>query len=150
MLAVLTPLLSLLGLEAAEITGTLKRRAITWGAIGALGVVAIGFILVAINAALSNALGPVVAPLIIAIVALVAALAVFLVMHLIELNEARRAAEKKRSTELTALITTAAVTAIPLLLRSPLIRDLGIPAGAALASSLWFRNDGDGPKRHHR
>jgi hypothetical protein len=143
MLAVLTPLLSLLGLEAAEITGTLKRRAITWGAIGALGVVAISFVLIAINAALSNALGPVVAPLIIAIVALVAAIAVFLVMHIIELNEAKRAAEKKRSTEVTALITTAALTAIPMLLRSSLIRDIGIPAGAALASSLWFHGEGD-------
>jgi len=146
MLAVLTPLLSLLGLEAAEITGTLKRRAVTWGAIGALGVIAIGFVLVAINAALSSALGPVVAPLIIAIVALVAAIAVFLVMHVIELNEAKRAAEKKRSAEVTTLITTAVITAIPLLLRSPLIRDIGIPAGAALASSLWFR-EGEQPRR---
>ncbi len=147
MLAVLTPLLSLLGLEAAEITGTLKRRAITWGAIGALGVVAVGFVLVAINAALSNALGPVVAPLIIAIVALVVAIAIFLVMHIVELNEAKRVAEKKRSTEITALITTAAITAIPLLLRSPLFRDLGIPAGAALASSFLFRNEGDESRR---
>src|SRR5579862_4478366 len=147
MLAVLTPLLSLLGIEAAEITGTLKRRAITWGAIGALGAVAVSFVLVAINAALSSAFGPVIAPLVIAIVAIVAAVAIFLVMHIIELNEAKRAAEKKRSTEITALITTAAITAIPLLLRSPLIRDLGIPAGAALASSLWFRREGDDPHR---
>ena len=149
MLAVLTPLLSLLGLEAAEITTTLKRRAITWGAIGALGAVALGFVLVAINAALSAAVGPVIAPLIIAIVALVAALTVFLVMHIVELNEAKRAAERKRNNEFTALITTAAITAIPLLLKSPLIRDLGIPAGAALASSLWFRGEGE-DDRHRR
>ncbi len=148
MLAILTPLLSLLGLEAAELTGKLKRQAITWGAIGALGVIALAFLLVAINAALGEAVGPIVAPLIIAVVAVVIGVAIFLVMHIVELNAARRAAEKKRSSEVTALITTAAITAIPLLLRSPLIRDLGIPAGAALASNLWFRRDGE--DRHRR
>ena len=39
MLAILAPLLSLLGIEAAVVTDSLKRQAIVWGIIGALGLV---------------------------------------------------------------------------------------------------------------
>ena len=41
-------------------------------------------------------------------------------------------AEKKRSAEVTALITTAAITAIPLIL--PTLKRAGLPAGAAAAA----------------
>ena len=69
MLAILAPLLSLLGIEAATITDGLKRQAIVWGIIGALGLVFATFVLVAVNSALTYSFGPVIAPLIIAVVA---------------------------------------------------------------------------------
>jgi hypothetical protein len=53
MLAVLTPLLSLLGVEASSMTANLKRQAIVWGLIGALGLVVVAFLLVAADTALA-------------------------------------------------------------------------------------------------
>ena len=79
MLAVLTPLLSLLGVEASSMTANLKRKAILWGLIGALGLVFLSFLLVAADSALAYAVGPVIAPLIIAVAAALIALAISLV-----------------------------------------------------------------------
>lgn len=153
MLAVLTPLLSLVGLEVDDLRGRITRQAIMWGLVAGLGLVAICFLLVALHAALSMAYGPVVAPLIIAAGALVLAVLVFLVSRLRAGVEAREAARKRRDGEVTALIATAAMTAIPLLLRSPLVKELGMPLGAALASTLWFRKgetESDGRPGRHR
>jgi SNF family Na+-dependent transporter len=146
MLAVLAPLLSLLGVEAASITANVKRQAIVWGLMGVFGLVGIAFILVAINSALTLAVGPVIAPLIIAAAALFIAVVVFLVSQLQDTIAARREAEKKRSAEVTALVTTAVITAVPLILRSSLFKEIGLPAGAALASALMLGKDG----RHHK
>jgi len=139
MLAVLGPLLSLLGIEAASITANAKRQAIVWGAIGALGLIFVIFLLVAANTALAYLVGPVVAPLIIAVVAAVVGLAVYLIAHLQDGIAARRKAEEQKSAEMTALVTTAIITAIPLILRSSLVKEIGIPAGAALASALLMK-----------
>ena len=150
MLAVLGPLLSLLGIEADAIGANLKRQAIVWGAIGALGLVMIAFLLVALNSALAASFGPVVAPLMIAVAAGVIAVAIFLVAHIQDNIAARQAAEKKKQAEMTALVTTAIITAVPLILRSPLIKAIGVPAGAAIASALMMRKpeEGDRPRRH--
>ncbi|HEX4298888.1 MAG TPA: hypothetical protein VHZ56_12785 [Devosia sp.] len=142
MLGMLAPLLSLLGLETTELTDRLKRQAILWGAVAFLGIVGICFLLVAINAGLTYAVGPVIAPLIIAVAAVVIAVAIVLVTHILDGADARRALERKRSAERTAMMTTAAITALPLILKSPLLRDIGIPAGAALASALMLRRSG--------
>lgn len=143
MLAVLGPLLSLLGLEAASLTTSVKRQAIVWGLIGVFGVIFAAFVLVAANTALAYVFGPVVAPLLIALTAAVIAVVVFLVAHLQQAAEARRRAEKEKNAEVTALITTALITAVPLILRSSLMKEIGIPAGAALASAMLLKRSGD-------
>ena len=143
MLAVLAPLLSLVGLEAHELSARFKREAIVWGLMAGFGIIGVAFICVAINSALSSVVGPVIAPLILAVAAVLLALATLLISQLIEHAEARRLAEKKRSSEITSLITTAAIAAVPLILRSPLVKEVGIPAGAALASALWFGKSPD-------
>jgi Ca2+/Na+ antiporter len=132
MLALLGPLGALVGLEAASLKDRFKRQAVLWGTLAVLGLVALAFLLVAINNALTFAVGPVVAPLIIAGAALLIGVAVFLVFHFRETVEAHNDAEKKRSAEITALVTTAAITAIPLLL--PTLRKVGLPAGGAAAA----------------
>src|SRR5215207_7670274 len=129
MLALLAPLGALLGIEAASLKDRFKRQAILWGTLGALGLVAIAFVLVAINNALTLAVGPIVAPLIIAGTALLTGIIVFLVFHFRETVEAHNDAEKLRRAEVTALITTAAITAIPLIL--PTLKKVGVPAGGA-------------------
>lgn len=149
MLAVLGPLLSLLGIEAASITASVRRQAIVWGLIGISGLTFLIFLLVAADTALASIVGPVVAPLIIAVVAAVIGLAVYLVAHLQDSIAARRKAEEQKSAEMTALVTTAILTAIPLILRSSRLREIGIPAGAALASAMLLRKkstDRDDPK----
>lgn len=140
MLAVLAPVLSLLGVEAASITATIKRRAIVWGTIAAFGVVAIVFVLVAIDSALADQVGPVVAPLIIAVCAGLIAVIVFLIAQIQDGIAARREAERRRSAEASGLVTTALLGALPMILKHPLMREVGIPAGAAIASSLLLRN----------
>ena len=145
MLALLGPLGALLGLEAASIKDRFKRQAILWGSLGVLGLIAAIFILVAINTALTYAVGPIIAPLIIAGAALLTGIVVFLVFHFRETVEAHNEAEKKRRAEVTALITTAAITAIPLIL--PTLKKVGVPAGGVVAAaysllqSKAFRRD---------
>ena len=145
MLAILNPLLALVGLEADAIKGRVQRQAIVWGLIGGLVIVAIAFLLVALNSVLTLSYGPVVAPLIIAAAALLVALLVLLVAHLLDDAEARREAQKKRSADATALVTTAAITALPFMLKSPLLKQVGIPAGALLAAAYVLSR----PKAHH-
>lgn len=65
---------------------------------------------------------------------------------------ARRKAERRRSAETTALVTTAAAAALPVLLKSPLVRSVGLPLGGALAALFLLtradaddRVDGEGP-----
>ena len=89
----------------------------------------------AVNTALTFAVGPVIAPLIIAGAALFIGIVVFLIFHFRETVEAHKDAEKKRSAEMTALITTAAITAIPLIL--PTLRTVGVPAGGMAAAAIF-------------
>jgi uncharacterized integral membrane protein len=138
MLALLGPLGALLGLEAASIKDKFKRQAVLWGTLGALGLIAVVFVLVAINTALTYAVGPIVAPLIIAGAALLVGIVVFLVFHFRETVEAHNDAEKKRRAEVTALITTAAITAIPLIL--PTLKKVGVPAGGVAAAAYSLLN----------
>jgi 4-hydroxybenzoate polyprenyltransferase len=138
MIALLGPLGALLGLEAASIKDKFKRQAILWGTLGVLGLIAAIFVLVAINTALTYAVGPIVAPLIIAGAALLVGIVVFLVFHFRETVEAHNDAEKKRRAEVTALITTAAITAIPLIL--PTLKKVGVPAGGVAAAAYSLLN----------
>ena len=142
MLAVLAPVLSLLGIELETVTESVKRHAVLWGMIGVFGLVCLVFVLVAINSALTYQFGPVVAPLIIAAVAAVGAIIVLFVAQMQDAQEARREAERKRLAESNALLTTTIVTLIPAILRSPLLRQIGLPAGAAIASALLLRKGG--------
>jgi 4-hydroxybenzoate polyprenyltransferase len=138
MLALLGPLGALLGLEAASIKDKFKRQAILWGTLGVLGLIAAIFVLVAIYTALTYEVGPIVAPLIIAGAALLVGIVVFLVFHFRETVEAHNDAEKKRRAEVTALITTAAITASPLIL--PTLKKVGVPAGGVAAAAYSLLN----------
>ena len=132
MLALLAPLGALLGIEAASFKDKLKRQAVLWGTFGVLCVIPISFVLVAINTALSFAVGPIVAPLIIAGASLLIGLVVYAVFHFRATLEAHNDAEKARRAEVTALVTTAAITAIPLIL--PTLKRVGVPVGGAAAA----------------
>ena len=137
MLALIAPLASLLGIEAEALKQRLQRQAILWALVALMAIIAGSFLLVAANAALSIALGPVIAPLVIAGASLFVGLAIYVVWQLLDSAEARREAERRRGAETTAMLTTATLTALPLLLSSPLMKRIGIPVGGALAAA-WL------------
>ncbi|HQZ11586.1 MAG TPA: phage holin family protein [Devosia sp.] len=136
MLNLLTPLASLLGIEAGEIVERAKKNAGLWGTIAAFALIALVFLLVAAHAGLTMWVGPIWAPLIIAGVAALIALIAYVVGRVSAEAQRKKEMQRRKSAETAALVTTATVTAVPLLLKSPLLKTVGIPLGAALA--LWL------------
>lgn len=145
MLALLAPLASLLGIEIGALREKLQRQAIIYGIAGALAAICIAFLLVALHASLSEIFGPVVAGLVIAGVALLLALIVMLIGWSLDAAQQRRLAEERATAQKAGLITSVAMTAVPTLLKSSFIREVGIPLGGALlAAYLISRGSGKG------
>ena len=138
----LMPLAALLGFEVEAITNRVKRTILLNGLMALFGVVGAIFLLVAAYVALADWLSPLYAALIIAGVFLLAALSVYVSNQIAAGRAKREALTKKRSNETSAFVTTAALTALPALLKSPMVRRFGLPA-AALAAFLLVRNGGD-------
>jgi cobalamin synthase len=146
MLGVMAPLLSLLGIEASVITDRIKRQIILWGLIAVFGVIFVAFLLVAAHAALVEGFGPIIAPLIMAVVAGVLAVITFLVLNLLNASAAKKQAEHKRQHETNSLLATSIISAVPLVLKSSLLREVALPAGAAIASILILMRQSRRPK----
>ena len=138
----LMPLAALLGFEVEAITDRVKRTILLNGLIALFGLVGAIFLLIAAYVALADWLSPLYAALIIAGVFLLAALSVYVSNQIAAGRAKREALTKKRSNETSAFVTTAALTALPALLKSPMVRRFGLPA-AALAAFLLVRNGGD-------
>lgn len=142
-MAFLGPLAALLGIEIDVLIERMKRNAVTIAIVAALSLIGAVFLLVAANVALTELVGPLLAPLILAVVAIVAALIVWFTAQSAEARRQRRISERKRSTDTTALLTTAALTALPLALKNPALRILALPASALLGYMLLARRRGD-------
>ena len=138
----LMPLAALLGFEVEAITDRVKRTILLNGLMALFGLVGAIFLLVAAYVALADWLSPLYGALIIAGVFLLAALSVYVSNQIAAGRAKREALTKKRSNETSAFVTTAALTALPALLKSPMVRRFGLPA-AALAAFLLVRNGGD-------
>lgn len=142
----LAPLASLLGMEVEHITDRIKNAILLNVTIVVLGVLGAGFLLVAGYIALAQEWGAIYAALAFAVVFIVLALSVYIGSRIAEGRRKRKLAERRRSSEAGAFLSTATLAALPVLLRSPLIRTLGLPA-AALAAYLLVSNgsghDGD-------
>lgn len=132
----LLPLASILGIEVDELIDRVKKNAIAWSAVALFALVGLAFILVAIANAATLTWGPIVGPLVIALGAIIIALGIWITMAVIEGIAKRKALEKRHAQEKTALVTTAALTALPIVLQSPLMRKVGIPVGGALAAAF--------------
>lgn len=132
----LLPLASILGIEVDELLDRLKKNAIAWSAVALFGLIGLAFILIAIGNAATLAWGPIVGPLVVALVAILIATAIWATMAILEGIARRKALERRHAQEKTALVTTAALTALPIVLQSPLMRKVGIPVGGALAAAF--------------
>lgn len=142
----LLPLASILGIEVEDLLERFKQNAIAWSAIAFFALVGIVFLLVALYTGMVGWLGPIWGPLAIAGGAIVIALAIYIGVRVAANVVAQREAQRRHSAEKTALITTAAITAVPMLLKSPLMRTIGIPVGGALAALYLLSKPGGHPK----
>lgn len=141
-MALLGPLAALLGIEVEVLLQRLRRNALIYGLLALFLAIAAVFLLVAAQVALSLWIGPLLAALVLAGIALLAALVVWLVARAAERRRQRREAELRRASDTTALATTAALTALPMLLRNPAMRLAAIPVGAALGYFVLRRRRG--------
>jgi len=138
----LVPLAALLGIELESITGRVRNAIVLNAAMLVLALIGTSFLIAAGFFAVAESLGAIYASLIFAGAFLMLALAVYLGSLIGKGRHKREAAQKRRSSETTAFVTTAAITALPVLLKSPLVKTLGLPA-AALAAFLLVRSAGD-------
>ena len=139
MLGLLMPLAGLLGLEVEGLSQRVKGLAIVYALILVCVVIGLGFLIAAGYIAFSDLVGPLTATLILAGSFLAVALLVYIGLAISESNRRKRLAERRRSSDAGAFLTTAALTALPLLTRSPMLVKLGIPA-AALAALVLLRD----------
>ena len=140
---------SVLGIEVDELLEHAKKNAMAWSAVALFALIALGFVLVALNAWFTLLWGPIVAPLLIAAGALLVALGVYAAIAISDGIARRHAAERRNSAEKTALVTTAALTALPLVLKSDLMKKVGIPIGGALAAAYLLPKPGSSRSGHH-
>lgn len=141
----LVPLAGLLGIEIEAITDRVKTLIIVNAVIGIFGVIGVVFLLIAGFLALSDVYGSIYAALIFGGVFVVLAIAVFLGAKIGEGKRHRQVVERKKSHDTNAFITTAAFSVLPVLLRSPTVRAVGIPA-AAVAAFFLARKADDRPE----
>lgn len=138
----LFPLASILGIEVGDLLDRFKQNAIAWSAIAFFALVGVVFLLVALYTGMVDWLGPIWGPLAIAGGALFVALAIFIGIRIAAGVVAHREAQRKHSAEKAALVTTAAITAVPMLLRSPIMKQIGLPVGGALAALYLLSKPG--------
>jgi uncharacterized membrane protein len=138
----LLPIASLLGLEVDDLVDRIKKDAIAWSAVALFGMIGLVFLLVAAANAATLAWGPIAGPLVLAVVAIVIAVGIWATTSIISGIAKRKAVERRHSQEKTALVTTAALTALPIVLQSPLMRKVGIPVGGALAAAFMLTRNG--------
>lgn len=141
MLGLLMPLAGLLGIEIEELGQRVKGLIVVYSLILVSAVIGLAFLITAGYIALSDALGPIYAALILAGSFLAFALAVYIGVSIGENRRRKRLAERRRSSDSGAFLTTAALTALPLLVRSPMLVKLGIPAAALTVLALLREKD---------
>lgn len=138
----LLPLASILGIEVEDLLDRFKQNAMAWSAIAFFALIGVAFLLVALYTGMVDWLGPIWGPLAIAGGALVVALGIFIGIRIAASIAAREQAQKRHAAEKTALVTTAALTAVPMLLKLPIMKQIGLPVGGALAALYLLSKSG--------
>lgn len=141
---------SVLGIEVDELLEHFKKNAMAWSAVALFALIGLAFLLVALNAWFTLMWGPIVAPLIIGAGAIVVALGIYAAIAITDSIAKRHAAQRRNAAEKTALVTTAALTALPLVMKSDLMKKIGIPIGGALAAAYLLSKPGSGSHGERR
>lgn len=139
MLKLLSPFVSaVIGSEVAALTTRAKRNGIFYTLIAFAVLVMVVFLLIAAYFALAVRFGLIHSALLIAAVSAIFAVAAFAVNKLLERAERRRLEQRRAAIDINAALTTAAVAAVPALLKRPLI-SVAVPVAALLAVTLLSR-----------
>ena len=117
----------LLGIDIAATVHRIRESLIGLIVIGLFGIIFLVFGLIAASTALTEQVGPIWSPLIIAGVSVLIAIIVAIALSLQGRGRRRRVAPAMREPDNTALIASAALTALPDLLSSPAVRRVGVP-----------------------
>lgn len=139
----LMPLAGLFGIEVEEITERVRAMAIIYALIGLFLLLGLGFLLAAGFMLVAARLGPLYAALIFAGAFLLLALAVYLGARIGERRHKRQLVDRRRASETGTLLATAAVTALPVMLKAPLPVKLGLPLAGLVALALMRDDDAD-------
>jgi uncharacterized membrane protein YbhN (UPF0104 family) len=139
-------LAALLGFELDALVARIRQNAVAYGGLAFCAVVALIFILVAVDVALTWWVGPLWAPLIIAVAFLLAALGIWLWAQTTERERKRKEDERRRAAEATALASSAALSLLPGLRRYPWIGAALVPIAVA-AGYIWYRHQQGSGKR---
>ncbi|ODT66956.1 MAG: hypothetical protein ABS75_25595 [Pelagibacterium sp. SCN 63-23] len=139
-MGLLAPLAALLGLETESLVARARSTALAYGVIAVFLVTALVFLLAAGFMALAEVIGPIMAALAMGGAFLLLALAVYLGAQIGRSRKHKQLAERRRASETGAFLTSAAITALPMVARSPALLRLGVPA-AILAFFLLRRSD---------
>ena len=132
----LVPLASLFGIEIKAIVDQAKRSAIALATLALFSLFSAVFLLLAAFLALAAWIGQFWAALAIGIGSALIAVGVWIALWIIHDRQRRIEATRRKSVETTALVTTAALTALPMLFKSPFARSVGLPIIGLLTVAL--------------
>lgn len=135
---------SVLGIEVDELLDHLKKNAMAWSTVALFALIGLAFLLVALHAWFALMWGPIVAPLLIGTGAIVVAFGCYAAIAITDSIARRHATQRRNSAEKTALVTTAALTALPLVMKSDLMKKVGVPIGGALAAAYLLAKPSGG------
>lgn len=140
-MGLIAPLAALLGLEVENIADKAKAAAIIYGLLGLFSAIAVIFLLVAAYLALADLFSPVVSALLLAGLFVLLTVALLLGAQIGKTQKKRKIAQRRRSSETGAFVTTAALTAVPMILRAPIAAKLAVPAAIFGALALLRNRD---------
>jgi|GEM_PF-630090 len=140
-MGLLTALAGLAGLEVSSLVEKLKRNAVLYALMAVFGLIGTVFLLVAAFLGLAQAVGPIWSAVILAAAGFVGMLIVYLWGQASYSAKQVQAEKRRRSGEATALMTSAALAAAPLLpalMRSRTLRKAGLPVAALAAAGVFL------------
>lgn len=136
MLKLFAPVLSsILGTEVEVAARRARRNAQFYAVIAGAVLTATFFLLIAVFFALAMKFGLIGSALIISAVCLILAVAAYIINRLLDNAEKRRLAERRAALDTNAALTAAAVAAVPVLLKKPLVT-LAVPLAGLVAFGL--------------
>lgn len=139
MLKLFTPLITgLIGTEVSVMAARAKRNAILYAIIICAALIGVIFLLVAAYHALSFSVGPVHAGLLLAAAFFAVAIVAFIINRILESAQKRRQELRRAQIDSNALLTAAALTAVPTVLKRPLLA-VALPIIGLVAYELLSR-----------